>query len=127
MDADSYLPVFAMDYEIVRLNLANIVLKKMTDTVAVVKTESDSFSDVQIEQRTRLKYPKFDDEGHLVYSFFGVSGGNRQITEKRFLLKGNILITLTLSDFEGTFSNKALDDVEASLTFVTPARSPKTS
>ena len=107
-----------MDYEIVHHNLANIVLKKMTDTVAMVKSDPESFSDVQVQQRNRLKYPKFDDEAHLVYSFFGLSRGNRQITEKRFLLKSNVLIIFTLSDFEGTFTNKPLDDAETSLTFI---------
>ena len=73
------------------------------------------YQNLKIEDSGIRQKKKFV-EGRLRYSFVGLMKAS-QMTESRYIIKGDLFISFTLASFKGSFQSRLLDDMVKSLSF----------
>jgi len=117
INAADYLPTIALQYgESQAQGKAGILYALNTD-YSSIKSDSGYYRNLKLDDKKVRTHPRFSAVGLLSYGYTGIYENQRQITEIRYYVKGDLLITFMLADFEGRFNNRVLNELEETLYF----------
>lgn len=117
IDPADWFPALAINYDVGTFNEATAIRSAMANDMDTIKADSQSYRNLRILEKEIKKHPRLKNIGILSYRYTGIYQQQNQMTEKRYLVHGKLLVTFSLADFEDRFSNKVLDEIIESFCF----------